>query len=216
MLGNLFPVLAVEYAGLSEAQAGLLYLITPALAFTGPLFGWLTDRTDHRLVLSIRSASNVVSSLLYLFLPAFPGFLVGKGLDDLGKAAFSPAWGSLMAHVSSSDRRKRARIMSVLSVGEDTGDIVAPILAGVLWSTYGVAAVLGARVALAIASEIYALRVTAQLDRPSTRSESSCRTGLDVESSTGFPPAWTAPTLGSPGHSPRGEAVLCPDVGRGG
>ena len=166
MLGTLFPILATEYAGLSPAQAGALYLVTPFLAFTGPLFGWLADHVDTRLVLSLRSAANTLSSLLYLVSPTFAGFFSGKALDDLGKAAFSPAWGSVMAHVSGFDRRNRARIMSVLSAGEDAGDILAPIVAGLLWSWWGAGAVLLTRLGVSVAAEGYALAVTGPLHRP--------------------------------------------------
>jgi MFS family permease len=157
MLGTLFPVLATEYAGLTQAQAGALYLVTPFLAVTGPVFGWLSDRVSRSLVLSVRSVANVCSSLLYLAAPGFPGFAVGKSLDDLGKAAFSPAWGSMMAEVSGSDRRRRARIISQLSAGEDAGDVVAPIVAGLVWSAWGIPAVLALRAALAVAAEAQAL-----------------------------------------------------------
>jgi MFS family permease len=160
MLGTLFPILATEYAGLSTAQAGALYLVTPALALSGPVFGWLADHVSSRLVLALRSAANVGSSLLYLLVPALPGFLAGKALDDLGKAAFKPAWGAIMARVSSGDRSRRARTMSWMSAGEDAGDIAAPLLAGLLWTVWGAPAVLIARAGLAIAAEVWALRLT--------------------------------------------------------
>jgi MFS family permease len=160
MLGTLFPILATEYAGLSPAQAGALYLVTPALALSGPLFGWLADHVSSRLVLSLRSLANVGSSLLYLLVPAVPGFLAGKALDDLGKAAFKPAWGAIMADVSSADPRRRARTMSWMTTGEDAGDIAAPVLAGLLWTAWGAPAVLLARAALAVAAEVWALRLT--------------------------------------------------------
>jgi MFS family permease len=157
MLTSLFPILATEYAGLTTAQAGALYLITPLLAFTGPLWGLLADRVSRPLVLSVRGVANTVSALIYLFAPNLAGMWVGKSLDDLGKAAFRPAWGSLMADLSSQDRRKRARIMGYLSAGEDAGDVAAPILAGLLWTGFGVPAVLLGRVALAVLAEGYTL-----------------------------------------------------------
>jgi MFS family permease len=163
MLGNLFPILAVEYAGLTPAQASSLFLITPFLAFTGPVFGWLADHVDHRLVLSLRSVANSFSSLVYLYFPSFGGWLAGKSLDDLGKAAFSPAWGSVMAHVSSFDRTRRARIMGVLSAGEDAGDIVAPVVAGFVADTWGVGALLFTRLGVSVTSELYAMVVTGPL-----------------------------------------------------
>jgi MFS family permease len=160
MLGTLLPILAIEYAGLSPAQAGALYLVTPALALSGPLFGWLADHVSSRLVLSLRSLANVGSSLLYLLVPTVPGFLAGRALDDLGKAAFKPAWGAIMAQVSSFDRSRRARTMSWMSAAEDAGDIAAPVIAGLLWTAWGAPAVLLARAGLALAAEVWAILLT--------------------------------------------------------
>jgi hypothetical protein len=109
------------------------------------------------LVLSVRGFANTASALIYLVAPNLAGMWLGKSLDDLGKAAFRPAWGSLMADISSQDRRKRARIMGYLTAGEDAGDIAAPILAGLLWTGFGVPAVLLARVGLAVMAEAYTL-----------------------------------------------------------
>jgi MFS family permease len=165
MLANLFPILAVEYAGLSTAQAGLVYLIAPVVILTGPAFGWLSDNVSRKLVLSVRSVANVASSVLYLVAPNLAGVAVARAVDDLGKAAFRPAWGALMAHVAGFDRRRRARTMGSLSAGEDAGEVAGPILAGFLWSTWGVPVLLAVRIALAVVTEIYTLALTASLRR---------------------------------------------------
>jgi len=157
MLTSLFPIIATEYAGLSTAQAGLLYLVTPALALTGPIWGWVADRLSRSAVLSFRSVANILSALVYLISPTLAGVWVGKSMDDLGKAAFRPAWGSLMAEVSGRDRKNRARVMGYLTSGEDAGDIVAPVLAGLLWSVWGVPALLVGRMLVAGVTEVYAI-----------------------------------------------------------
>jgi MFS family permease len=173
MLANLFPILAVEYAGLSTAQAGLVYLIAPVVILTGPIFGWLSDKVSRKLVLSVRSVANVGSSVLYLVAPSFAGVAVARAVDDLGKAAFRPAWGALMAHVASFDRRRRARMMGSMSAGEDAGEFAGPIVAGFLWSTWGVPVLLAVRIALAVVTEIYTLVVTASLDRLDTGADAA-------------------------------------------
>jgi MFS family permease len=160
MLANLFPVFAVEYAGLTTAQTGLIYLIAPAVVLTGPVFGWLSDNVSRKLVLSVRSAANVGSSVVYLVAPSFAGVAIGRIIDDAGKAAFRPAWGAVMAEVAGFDRRTRARTMGSMSAGEDAGEIAGPILAGFLWSTWGVPVLLGVRIILAVATEIVTLAVT--------------------------------------------------------
>jgi MFS family permease len=86
-------------------------------------------------------------------------------VDDLGKAAFRPAWGALMAQVAGFDRRRRARTMGSLSAGEDAGEVAGPILAGFLWSTWGVPVLLGVRIALAVVTEIYASVLSRRLER---------------------------------------------------
>jgi MFS family permease len=179
MLGTLFPLLATEYAGLTAAQAGSVYLFAIAAPFTGPAFGWLSDNVSRRLVLSLRSVANAGSSLLYLAFPSFAGVLAGRLVDDVGKAAFRPAWGSLMAHVASFDPRTRARTMGFLRQGEDAGEIAGPIVAGLVWSVWGAPALLVLRAGLAVVAELYSLAVERNLpvetripiadqDRPAT------------------------------------------------
>jgi MFS family permease len=161
MLSSLFPVLATEYAGLTKAQAGIVYGIsTFATIFSGPVFGWLSDNVSRKLVLMVRGVANTLSSILYVVAPTFAGVGVAKTVDDMGKAAFRPAWGALMAQVSSFDKRHRARTMSWMSMGEDAGGALAPMLAGLLWGTWGITALMGSRVLLAIITEAYAFLVT--------------------------------------------------------
>jgi MFS family permease len=164
MLSTMFPVLAVEYAGLSAAQAGLLYSVSAIVALSGPVFGWLSDNVSRRLVLQLRGAANVLSSALYLVAPGLAGFAVGKAVDDAGKAAFRPAWGALMAHVSSFDRRRRAQLMGYMSAGEDAGEMAGPVLAGLLWGAFGAPALLVARMAMALGAEVYTWAATRDLE----------------------------------------------------
>jgi MFS family permease len=174
MLSTLFPVLAVEYAGLSAAQAGLLYALSAAVALLGPFFGWLSDNVSRRLVLQLRSVANIVSSAIYLVAPGLAGFAAGKGLDDAGKAAFRPAWGALMAHVSGADRARRAQLMGYMSAGQTAGEMTGPVLAGIIWSGFGVPALLLARIAMALAAELYTVAMTRDLpDEPRERRASA-------------------------------------------
>ncbi|NJM27487.1 MAG: MFS transporter, partial [Pseudanabaena sp. RU_4_16] len=89
---------------------------------------------------------------------------VGKVADDVGKAAFRPAWGAIMAHVSSYAPQRRAQTMSWMLLGEDAGAIAGPILAGLLWSTWGLATMLGVRVLLAIGTEVYTVYLSRSLE----------------------------------------------------
>lgn len=166
MIHSLFPILAIEYAGLTAAETGIIYAISIVVTVvSGPLFGWMSDNLSRRLVLLVRGASNTLSSLVYIFFPNFWGVTAGRAVDDVGKAAFRPAWGALMAYASSFNRQRRVRTMSYLSMGEGLGEIAGPILAGLLWSAWGIPVMLGARVVLALIGEIYAMIVAGPLER---------------------------------------------------
>jgi MFS family permease len=166
MIANLFPVLATEYAHLTEAQTGLIYAVTVTVVIVaGPAFGWFADNVSRKLALTVRGLANTISSALFFFTPTFPGLAAGSVIDAAGKAAFRPAWGSLMARVSMVDRKRRAQVIGHLSLGEGLGEMLGPMLGGFLWQTWGLGVMLGARVALAVIGEIYAL-VISQSDNP--------------------------------------------------
>ena len=166
MISNLFPVLATEYAGLTTAQTGLIYLISVVVVIVaGPLFGWFSDHVNRKLALTVRGIANTFSSAVFYFFPNFAGLAAGSVADAMGKAAFRPAWGALMARGSSFDRGRRARTMSYLSLGEGLGETVGPMLGGFLWNTWGIAVMLGARVVLAVIGEIYAVIVARNENR---------------------------------------------------
>lgn len=156
LMSNLLPVLTVEYLGLPAAAAGSLYLMTAAISFTGPLWGWVADRVSLRLVLGVRAVGNIASSLIWLLVPSYPGLIAGKAADDTGKAAFRPAWGAVMAHVSSLDPPRRARSLAWMSASEDAGEMAGPVLAGLIWTAWGLPALLIIRASLGVVTEIYA------------------------------------------------------------
>ena len=167
MINGLFPVFVVEYAGLTPAAAGLAYAVSPLMALTGPVFGWLSDNVSRKLVLSVRSVANILSSAVYLLAPNLPGVVIGRGLDDLGKAAFTPAWGALVAQLSDFDKKRRARLFGYMSSGEDAGEAAGPIIAGVIASTWGFPVLLGVRIGVAAFTEVYTVFVTNSLETDS-------------------------------------------------
>jgi len=166
LMTNLLPVLVVEYANLPAAAAGSLYLVTAIVGLSGPGWGWLADHVSHSLVLSMRAIGNVLSSLIWLVAPTYPGLLAGKAADDLGKAAFRPAWGALMGRIADIDPRRRARTLSWLSSAEDLGEVVGPIAAGLIWTLWGLPAVLVIRAGLGVGTEIYALLLNRRQPNP--------------------------------------------------
>lgn len=158
MLRSLFPILAIEYGGLTAAEIGIVYLIATAVTLvSGPVFGWLADNVSLKLVLMTRSVANIAASAVYWAIPTLTGFTVGKAVDEAGKAAFNPAWGALMAEISGYDKTRRGRIMGWLDAADDAGSVAGPIMASLLWTAWGVGALMAFRIGLAIVTEIYAV-----------------------------------------------------------
>jgi MFS family permease len=160
MVHGIFPILATSYAGLSNAQAGLIMAISTAVfCVAGPGFGWLSDRSGRAVALSLRSVCNVASSLLYIVLPSFAGLTLARCADDSGKAAFRPAWASYITELASSDPERQGRRLGALDTASSLGELLGPIIAGILWSTGGIVVLFGVRILIAIVAEVAALWV---------------------------------------------------------
>ena len=164
MVHGLFPILATEYAGLSTAQAGLIYSLSAAVFLVaGPFYGWITDRYGRLVGIASRSAANIGSSLLYVASPTFVGIAAARSVDDIGKAAFRPAWASAIADIAAKDPPRKGRRIGTLDAMQEIGEIAGPALAGILWQTGGVFALFGVRIAIAIVAEISAITVFGEL-----------------------------------------------------
>lgn len=158
MLKGIYPILATEWAGLTPAQAGLTVAASSvAFLIAGPLFAWLSDNVSRKLALGSRSAANVLSSLMYMLLPNFAGFTFARVVDDTGKAAFKPTWGAVLAEVSEADPRRRARALTFVDTASTSGEIVAPMVAGLLMATVGVPGMLAVRAGIALVTEVQAV-----------------------------------------------------------
>ncbi|MGH2542259.1 MAG: MFS transporter [Ardenticatenaceae bacterium] len=166
MVHGIFPVLATEYAGLSEVQAGFIYSLSAVVFLvTGPFFGWLSDRHGRVFGLAWRSAANIGSSLLYMMSPTFAGIALARAVDDSGKAAFRPAWAAAIASVAAADPRKSGRRIGALDTAATAGEVIGPALAGILWQSGGIVALFAARIVIAIVAEVAAIRVFGELPR---------------------------------------------------
>lgn len=160
MMKGFFPIIATQYAHLSEGQAGLV-VTASGLVFlvAGPGFGWLSDNVSRSLALGSWSVANAVSSLLYIVFPTFQGFLLARVVDDTGKAAFKPTWGAMMAEVSADDPVRRGRTVGFVDTGVTLGEILGPLVAGLLMAGFGVPVMLGVRATLSLVAEAQAIRL---------------------------------------------------------
>jgi MFS family permease len=172
MVHGLFPILATKYAGLSTAQAGLIYSLSAAVFLVaGPFYGWITDRYGRLVGIASRSAANIGSSVMYVASPTFVGMAAARSVDDVGKAAFRPAWASAITDIAAKDPPRKGRRLGTLDAMQEIGEIAGPALAGILWQTGGVFLLFGVRIAIAIVAEISAIIVFGELQnyRPRLR-----------------------------------------------
>lgn len=154
ILNLLFPVLAVKYGGLTEAEVGTIYLIggLAVMVFTlliERLDGWASDTS----FLSMRAASTVVSTALYGIGGGMFFFAMGAATDEGGKLAFKAGWGSLLAKASENRPEQRAAIASRFGIVENLAEISGPILGGWLLSAGGPVLLLTIRAGVSILGE---------------------------------------------------------------
>lgn len=164
MVHGIFPILATEYAGLTEAQTGIIYSLSAAVfLIAGPLFGWIIDRFGATIGIAWRALANIGSSVLYIVAPGFAGLALARIVDDSGKAAFRPGWAVAVARIAGADPARRGQRLGALDTSQNVGEVIGPLLAGLLWSSGGVVLLFGVRIAIAVVAEIAALRFFGEL-----------------------------------------------------
>ena len=157
MVTALFPLIATQHGGLSKGETSVIFsLSTLVVIFAGPFFGWFSDHVSRKIVVSIRAICNAFSSVLYALTPGFIGLTTARMIDDTGKAAFRPAWGSMIAEISgSANKKKRGLMVSYLDTSHSIGEALGPVLAGWLWDWKGIYLMLTVRFILSLLTEIY-------------------------------------------------------------
>ena len=138
---NFLPVtyaLLIPKLGLSYGQIGtMVLLMTIAGTITQPIFGWLSDRGDPRLIViaSLMWGGSLMG--LVGFMPSYGWLVALVVLAALGSAAFHPPAAALSALTEAGNR---GRAMSLFSVGGNLGAAVSPLLVGLALSVGGLGA----------------------------------------------------------------------------
>ncbi|MFF9036277.1 MFS transporter [Streptomyces sp. NPDC014892] len=159
MTHGLFPILAAEVAGLTPGQIGAIYSASVfVLLLVGPLAGLAADRFGAAPLTGARGIANTLSSVLYLAFPTAAGMLSGRLVDDAGKAAFRPPWGSLLAQAARGAGPRGGRVAAGLDTALSVGEAAGPVIAAMLWDVWGLAVFLLVRAALGIATELLVTR----------------------------------------------------------
>ncbi len=122
-------------AGLGAYLGALVTIMYVPAIFGQPVWGWLTDRYDRRLVLGLSSAAAAVSVLGFL---GTAGWLSIVFLAAFGLFTFSgfPLFLSLAAEYVPADARSMGNAL-VWGGGASGGSVVGPLLVGaILLSDY--------------------------------------------------------------------------------
>src|SRR5206468_12527552 len=66
MIDRFYPILATEYAGMTEAQAGVVYLASSVVSLVaGPFIGWVSDRFGDRKSTRLNSSHDQISYAVF-------------------------------------------------------------------------------------------------------------------------------------------------------
>lgn len=137
---NFLPVtyvLLIPKLGLTYGQIGTLALLSSlAGTLTQPIFGWLSDRGDPRLIVLGSLVWGGVMMGLVGFMPSYGALAVLLILAALGSAAFHPPAAALSSLTEASNR---GRAMSLFSVGGNLGSAFSPALVGLALGSVGLA-----------------------------------------------------------------------------
>jgi MFS family permease len=93
----------------------------------------------------------------------FVGMAAARSADDIGKAAFRPAWASTMTDVAAKDPPRKGRRLGTLDAMQEIGKIAGPALSGILRQTGEVFALFGVHIAIVIVAEVSAITVFGEL-----------------------------------------------------
>ncbi len=130
----LLPYLHREF-GLSYLQDGILFLaLTVSSSITQPLFGRLSDRRSHRLLLPGAIALSSLGLAGCALAPSYLLSLLAIFIAGLGVAAYHPE-ASRLASVLAGEQRGTG--MSLFSVGGNLGFAAGAALGGVTAATFG-------------------------------------------------------------------------------
>jgi len=131
-------VLLIPRLGLTYGQIGtMVLLMTFAGTVTQPLFGWLSDRGDARLMVVASLVWGGVLMGLVGFMPSYGALSGLLLLAALGSAAFHPPAAALS---SLGEVSGRGRAMSLFSVGGNLGAALSPALVGLALGFFGLGA----------------------------------------------------------------------------
>ena len=174
---NFLPVtyvLLIPKLGLTYGQIGTLALASSlAGTLTQPLFGWLSDRGDPRIIVVGSLVWGGVLMGLVGFMPTYAALGALLVLAALGSAAFHPPAAALS---SLTEARNRGRAMSLFSVGGNLGAAFSPALVGLALGVVGLAST-AVVIPLSLVTAFFLARRLRGLSSVSNRGRAAARDG---------------------------------------
>jgi MFS family permease len=130
--GALLPVLPlyITEQGIDIATLGWIVAAWPAARLLGePLFGWLADRWDKRVLMLAGLLATAVVVPMPLVLTGVPAFLLARALAGLATAAYDPAARAYI--VDATPPAERGAAFGLYSSAQMGGLLLGPAFGGV-------------------------------------------------------------------------------------
>jgi len=130
--GALLPVLPIYLTeqGVDTATLGWIVAAWPAARLLGePLFGWLADRGDKRVLMLLGLLATAAAVPLPLVFTGVPAFLIARALAGLATAAYDPAARGYIMDATAPDERGEA--FGFYSSAQMGGLLLGPAIGGV-------------------------------------------------------------------------------------
>jgi MFS transporter, FSR family, fosmidomycin resistance protein len=126
---GLLPALAQRFS-LSYTMVGTIMLVSSLTSsFTQPFFGLLSDRSSKRWLLPVSLLLSGLGIAAVGYMPTYWLMLAAVVLSALGTATFHPEGAHAAGHLAAG---RKARALSIYSVGGNIGYSLAPIYTGLL------------------------------------------------------------------------------------
>lgn len=151
------PLFALRFnsfgAGVAALSASdMAYALT--FAFAAPLVGMLADRFGRRPAILLSFAGQALIFIGYLVASATWSLIALRGLAGVFAAGLLPIMTSIVGDLAPENRR--GRWIGIVNGGAAAGFVVGPLLGGLLYDRFGLAAPAAVAVAMAVGALLLA------------------------------------------------------------
>jgi len=105
VVSPLLPALSQEYEVSSAAAGWMVTVFSVTYAAAAPVFGWLSDRSGRRLLITVGLLLFAVSNIATAYAPAFSWLIASRMLAGLAVASITPLIYASIGDTAPPDRR---------------------------------------------------------------------------------------------------------------